>query len=470
MTASEQPATTTDSTETHDVIVVGAGVTGLMTALRLTEAGRDVVVLEARDRVGGRLATETHGAPGAEAEFEIGGQWVSPDQTALLALVEELGLDTYPRFREGDSVFVAPTGEVRRFTDDLPLPGATAAEVDQLVKSLDALSREIDPAAPWHHPDAAHLDSVTFQAWLQAQSDDALAVATVAMFIGPAMLTKPAHAFSALQAALMAASAGSFENLVDADFILDRRVAGGLASVPAALAERLGDRVRLSCDVLRVEWHEDGVRVDTGDGVLAARRVVLALPPTHVSRIRLDPALPFEHRAAREHQSFGLVLKVQAEYDTPFWREQGLSGTGFAPHLLVHEVYDNTNDDSERRTGTGTLVGFVSDLRAEAALAWTPQERREQVLASLAAYFGDAARAPRTYVESDWHEQELTGGAFATSFDVGGLTRWGAVLRRPVGPIHFGSSDVAGLGYQHVDGAVRVGDELAVELLDTWGA
>lgn len=445
----------------HDVIVVGAGVTGLTTALRLHEAGRDVLVLEARDRVGGRLETQPHGPADARSDFEVGGQWVSPDQTALLGLLDELGLATYPRWREGDSVLVDADGTRHRFTDDLPLPGPTGGAVTGLVEAVDALAAGIDPARPWEHPDAEALDAVSFQAWLEARCDDPAAVTVVAMFVGPAMLTKPAHAFSALQAGLMAASAGSFSTLVDADVILDRRVAGGLASVPAALAERLGDRVRLGADVTKVDWHDGGAVVHAGGEQLRARHVVVAVPPTHVARVRFDPALPAEHRAARQHQSFGSVLKVQAEYAAPFWRADGLSGTGFGPHELVHEVYDNTPDGAER----GVLVGFVSDLRADAALRWSPEERRAQVLRSFAAYVGDAALTPLTYVESDWQDQELTGGAYGTSFDLGGLSRWGAVLRQPVGPLRFGSSDVAGLGFQHVDGAVRVGEELAAELL-----
>ncbi|HET7734473.1 MAG TPA: NAD(P)/FAD-dependent oxidoreductase [Nocardioidaceae bacterium] len=438
----------------YDVIVVGAGVTGLTCAYRLSQQGRSVLVLEARDRVGGRLRTETYG----EHDFEIGGQWVSPDQDALLSLLDELGLSTYPRYRSGGSVYVSRSGARSVFTGtDLPVAAHTVAEMDRLTKLLDGLALEMDPLKPWDHPDAAYLDSVTFSQWLEHETEDAEARDNIALFIGPAMLTKPAHSFSALQAVLMAASAGSFSNLVDADVILDRRVVGGLQSVPLELASRLGDRVQLGVDVHTVVWSSDAAVVD---GTYAAPHVVLAVPPTVVQRIRFTPELPAEHRHAREQQSFGLVIKVQAQYATPFWREEGLSGTGFAPYQAVHEVYDNTPEGAPY----GKLVGFVSDRNADALGRLPAAERRSRILADLAVYFGEAALSPETYVESDWQHQELTGGAYGTSFSVGGLTRYGHVLREAVGPIRFGSSDVAGLGFQHVDGAVRVGTELAAAL------
>jgi putrescine oxidase len=449
---------------THDVIVVGAGVTGLTAAYRLTQAGKDVLVLEARDRIGGRLLNERHGQLGdaaLEAEFEVGGQWVSPDQTALLAMIDELGLQMFSRYRTGDSLYVDRRGEARRFTEDLPLAEETNAAIEQLTKTLDGLVAEMDPDRPWEHPDAAHLDSVSFSEWLRSQCDDEEACDNVALYVGPAMLTKPSHSFSALQAILMAASAGSFGNLVDADFILDRRVAGGLATVPRTLAERLDGRIRLGADVADIEWTEDGAVVRVGDQSFAARNVVIAVPPTVVRRIRFSPELPAEHRMAREHQSFGLVVKLQLVYPTPFWREQGLSGTGFAPYQLVHEIYDNTPEGDER----GFLVGFIAGLNADAVGRLSPEERREQILASAASYFGDAALSPSVYHESDWQHQELTGGAYGTSFDLGSLTRYGAKLREPVGVLDFGSSDVAGLGFQHVDGAIRVGGEIAARLI-----
>lgn len=441
-----------------DTVVIGAGATGLTAAWRLVQAGQDVVVLEARDRVGGRLRTERHG----EADFEVGGQWVSPDQTALSAMVDELGLTTYARYREGDSLYVNAAGEALRFSGaDLPVPEPTAKAIDLLVARLDELAAQMDPDRPWEHPAAAALDAVTFAQWLEQQTDDQEARDNVGLYIGPAMLTKPAYAFSALQAVLMAASAGSFSHLVDADYILDRRVVGGLASVPGELARRLGDRVRLGCDVTAIDWSGPRAVVQADGEQVEAGHVILALPPTHVSRIRISPALPADHRHARENHSFGLVIKVQAEYPTPFWRDAGLSGTGFAPYELVHEIYDNTWHEAT----TGTLVGFVSDVNADALGRFNEEDRRARILASIAAYFGPRAAEPITYVESDWQHQELTGGAYATSASMGYLARYGPYLRAPVGPLLFGSSDVAGHGYQHVDGAIRVGTQLADDIL-----
>lgn len=441
----------------YDVIVIGAGATGLTAAHRLVQAGKDVLVLEARDRVGGRLSTERHDG----VDFEVGGQWVSPDQSALIGMLAELGLETYPRHRDGASLYLPQSGDARRFDGpDIPVGEKTTAAMERVTQLLDDLAGQMDPAVPWAMPGAAELDQVTFASWLDEHCDDAEARDNIALYLGPAMLTKPVHAFSALQAVLMAASAGSFSNLVDADFILDRRVSGGLQSVPVRLAERLGDRVRLGCDVSAIEWSSTGAVVHVGQEALAARDVILALPPTHVQRIRFTKALPAVHGQARQHQSFGLVIKVQARYDTPFWRADGLSGTGFGPYELVHEVYDNTLDGD---TG-GTLVGFVSDTHADALTLLTVDERRTRVLASIQAYFGAPAGSPVSYVESGWASEELTGGAYGTSFGVGGLTRFGAVLKESVGPLHFGSSDVAGLGFQHVDGAIRVGTALAAKL------
>ena len=417
-----------------------------------------MTVLEARDRVGGRLWTQVVDG----ATLELGGQWVSPDQDALIKALAELDLDTYERYREGESVYVGRDGVTRRFTGDIfPAAPETQREIERLIDLIDNLSAEVDPAAPWAHPRANELDIISFWSWLSEQTADEEARDNIALFVADAMLTKPAHSFSVLQALLMASSAGGFLRLVEADFILDRRVIGGLQQVPLRLAERLADDVKLGQPVRRLEWSESGVLASTEAFEVSARFAIAAIPPVLHGRIDYQPPLPRAQHELHQHLSFGLVIKVHAVYPKPFWRESGLSGTAFSPYQLVHEAYDNTNYEDSR----GTLVGFVSDVKAGDVLSLGADERRKAVLESLARYYGPEALDPIVYYESDWAAEEWTRGAYAVSFDLGGLVRYGPTLREPVGPIWFSSSDLAGEGYQHVDGAIRVGHETATAII-----
>ncbi|MET2010461.1 NAD(P)/FAD-dependent oxidoreductase [Microbacterium chocolatum] len=445
---------------TRDVVIVGAGAAGLTAAHELRKAGLSVAVLEARERVGGRLWTDVIEG----AMLEIGGQWVSPDQEALKETIAELGLETYSRYREGESVYINSAGERTLFTGEIfPVKPETEKELVRLIDKLDAMVAETDPDRPWDRPDAEELDRISFEAWLEQETDDQEARDNIALFIAGAMLTKPAYAFSALQALLMAASAGSFSHLVDADYILDERVVGGLQQVPLLLAERLGDDVFLEQPVTEVKTSGDGVTIVTDNGmVVRARYVILAHAPILYPWIEFDPPLPRLKQQLHQHISMGFVIKVHAVYDRPFWRDKGLSGTAFSPYELSHEAYDNTNHGDER----GTLVGFVSDRNADDLFRVSAEERKERILASLANYFGPEAKDPLVYYESDWGAEEWTRGAYAASFDLGGLTRYGADLRTPVGPIHFACSDMAGAGYQHVDGAIRMGRLVAQNILD----
>ncbi|WP_437771990.1 flavin monoamine oxidase family protein [Arthrobacter sp. KNU40] len=446
----------------RDVVIVGAGPSGLTAARELKKAGLSVAVLEARDRVGGRTWTDTIDG----AMLEIGGQWVSPDQTALMGLLDELGLTMYSRYRDGESVYLAPDGSRTRYTGaSFPVSETTAAEMDKLISILDGLAAEIGPEEPWAHPKSRELDTISFHHWLRQNSTDEEACNNIGLFIAGGMLTKPAHAFSALQAVLMAASAGSFSNLTDEDFILDKRVIGGMQQVSLLIAAELGDDVVLNSPVRTINWEPAGeghrVTVESERATVNARFVIMAVPPNLYSRVSYNPPLPRRQHQMHQHQSLGLVIKVHAVYSTPFWREDGLSGTGFGADALVQEVYDNTNHGDTR----GTLVGFISDEKADAVFELSAEDRKKKVLESIASFLGEKALDAEVYYESDWGSEEWTRGAYAASYDLGGLHRYGKDQHANVGPIYWSSSDLAAEGYQHVDGAVRMGQATAARIV-----
>jgi monoamine oxidase len=462
----------TAADRTVDVVVAGAGYAGLRTARTLVDLGLDVVVVEARDRVGGRVFTE---ALSSGAVVDQGGQWIGPTQDRLQALADECGVATFPTWVDGSNLEVR-SGAVHPFTGLVPTsdPDGSADTVATLL-DLDLLAQEVDPVRPWDHPDAGFLDSITLAEWVATAADTDVArslVATAALAVfgaGPDEL-------SLLYVLGYAHGGGSMSSLIrTAGGAQERRFTGGAQQMARHLADRLGDRVVLDAPVVGVS-HDDGGVTVTADRraaeggrapwVVAARRLVVAMPPAVHGRIAFDPPLPGVRDQLAQRAPMGSVTKVHAVYDRPFWRDSGLSGQVVADAGLLRATFDDSPADAAH----GVLMGFVAgadDRRAEAA---GPEGRRRACLDELVRAFGPEAARPVDYTEQRWSAEPYTRGGPVACLGPGVLTGCGPSLRAPVGPIHWAGTETAQVWSGYIEGALESGDRAAAEVAAALGA
>ncbi|MEV6171564.1 flavin monoamine oxidase family protein [Streptomyces sp. NPDC051954] len=457
-----------------DVIVVGAGVAGLTAARELVAAGKEVLVLEARDRVGGRLLNER--LPGSDEVVEVGGQWLGPGQDRALALTAELGLKTFPTYDRGDKV--AEFGsKLARYSSRIPKISPLAlVDIAQAQLRLDKDARQIPLDKPWEAPNAGELDMRTFADWLDRRTRTKTGRAFFQLVTEAVWAADPGD-MSALWAQFYIHSGGGLDSLLNTSGGAQQdRVVGGTQMIATMMADALKDRVLTGMPVSEIRWDpqtgsEAGEASASGTGpgvtVVAAGKefraghVVVAVPPPLVSRIRFAPALPALRSQLLQRLPMGWTIKVNVVYDEPFWRAQGLSGQANSTSRPVGTVFDNTPPSGS----PGVLVGFFEGRHAQTVARLSPADRRRLVLDDLAAYFGAEARNAVGYIERDWAAEEYTGGcygAFATPMT---LTRFGPELRRPVGHLHWAGTETATRWAGYIDGAIESGLRVTEEIL-----
>ncbi|MFI5778781.1 flavin monoamine oxidase family protein [Nocardia sp. NPDC051570] len=443
-------------TKDYDVAVVGAGVAGLVAARELTRQGYRVLVVEARDRVGGRL----HGAELPDGgEIEMGGQWIGPGQDRIAALITELGLSTYRTYDKGRRLFEFD-GRISKYSGRIPrLSPWVLADVGQAQLRLDVASRRI-AQQPWRGADAEKLDRQTFADWLYQRcrsqgARDVLRLSTEAVF------SAEPEEISALWALYYFGSAGGVDAVLNTGGGAQQdRVVGGSHRIPRALAAELGDRIMLENPVTAIEWSSHAVLLHGARGSIRARRAVVAVPPVIGAAIDFTPELPAGRRELLARMPMGRVIKFNVVYDEPFWRTAGLSGQANSTTRAVGTVYDNTPQSGSG----GVLVGFLEGRHADAYSGATEAVRRQVVLDDLVAYFGPAAATPRAFLEYDWNADEYARGGYGPYAIPDTLVRYGSALREPVGPLHWAGAETAVTWAGYIDGAVESGYRTAAEI------
>lgn len=446
-----------------DVVVVGAGLAGLVTARVLVAAGHRVEVLEARDRVGGRTfnARTIEGIP-----LEVGGQWVGPGQDRVVALADELGVGQFPTYDEGDNTLVF-RGRHSRYRGTIPrLPAPVLAGVGLGQLLLDRMARSVPLEEPWRAPAADRWDSMTLETWLRRHVPSAGARAMLTLATTSVFAVEPRD-LSLLHFLFYVHSGGLLDRLLGVrNGAQERRFVGGSEELALKMAAGLGDAVTLAAPVRRIAQDASGVTVEADGVTVRARLGVVAVPPVLAGRIDYQPALPADRDHLTQRMPMGSVIKTMAVYDEPFWRAEGLSGQATSDTGPVQITFDNSPPGGQ----PGVLLAFLEGDAARRLGRVGPDERRRQVVAELVRLFGPRAGAPDEYLELDWSAEEWTRGCYGAHMPPGTLTAYGPALRRPCGRIHWAGTETAEVWSGYMDGAVRSGERVAKEVIGRLGS
>jgi monoamine oxidase len=445
-----------------DVVVIGAGLAGLAAATAVAKAGRSVILIEARNRVGGRTLNHKLKSGGV---VEIGGQWVGPTQDRLLAAAKELGIATYKTYNTGNNVFykdgtLTPYASTGPF-GPIPPDALGAPEAFAAIQLLNSMATEIPREAPWTAARAAEYDGQTFETWKLANVHSEGGRNLLDLGIEAVWAAEPRDV-SLLHVLFYIASAGSFDELINTGGgAQESRFVGGSQRVSLELAKRLGRRVILDAPVRRIEQHGALVRVVSDHVTVTAKRAIVAAPPAVIPYIDFDPILPGPRAQLLQRFPMGSVLKCMAVYDTPFWREAGLTGQATSDTGPVKITFDNTPASGS----PGILLGFIEGTEAR---IWTQKpaaERRAAVLGNFVSYFGEAAAHPTDYFDKSWAEEQWTRGCYVGYTPPGVLLDYGTEIRKPFRRVHWAGTETATIWNGYMDGALRSGDRAAAEVL-----
>jgi monoamine oxidase len=457
-----------------EVVVVGAGYSGLAAARHLARSGVDVLVLDARHRVGGRSFTDV-----TPAGFTIdrGGQWIGPTQDHLAALATELGVATFPTHTTGEGVELRD-GKREAYVGLIPTSDPRgAADAVAAMLDLDLTAFDVPTEDPWAAPDAPALDSQTLATYLDTHLSAASARSVLEVAV-KAIFGTGSSELSLLFALFYLHSGGGLTNLArTTGGAQERRFAGGSQQLAEGMAAELGVRVVLGAPVHSVAHGPDRVTVaarlhgpdsDPADPAapsdplqVTARRAVFAMSPVLCARLTYTPALPGRRDQLCQRMPMGAVTKVHVIYETPFWRDEGLNGQIVAPDSALGSTFDNSPQDASH----GAIVGFIAGDDCRRLERAGPEARREAILHDLERAFGPLARTPIEVVEQHWTAEPFTRGGPVAVSSPGALTELGPALREPVGPLHWAGTETATQWCGYLDGALSAGLRAAGEVL-----
>ncbi len=351
---------------------------------------------------------------------------------------------------------------LRTYRSDIPsLPLLSLLDLGRAISKLDSMVKSVDPADPAGAKNAARLDSETLEEWKQRYLRTAHARSMVDVAAKAVFAVEPRQLSFLFFLTYLRAGGGLLSLTAIREGAQETRVAEGFQTVSVRLAEKLGNRVRLSTPVVGISQDADGVEVHCGGERVRAAHAIVAIPPALAARIEYDPPLPAARDQLTQRMPMGSIIKCIAFYERPFWRDDGFSGEAVLDGGPVRVTFDDSPADAR----SGALLAFVAGDDAIELSGYAPEARRHAVLEVLGRLFGARARTPVAYVDQDWCAEPYSRGCYTGVLGPGVLTRFGAALRAPVGRIHWAGTESATQHMGYMEGALESGARAAAEVL-----
>ncbi|KAM3600356.1 uncharacterized protein V6R79_021915 [Siganus canaliculatus] len=456
--------------EIWDVIIVGAGLSGLTAAhlLRKRNAELRILIVEGKDRVGGRTVTTEIPAANGVDRWDFGGQWVGSTQTHVLELIKELGMVTYGQFTTGKKVIHTggPGAKVHTYKSSIPtLSPLELLDLSQLMWRIERLRATVCLEDPSRTPNAAQLDSMTLHSFIEQHAwtsgvKEVMGVSTRTLFgMEPSQM-------SFLFFLMYTAAAGGLEALLEAQAggAQEFKIKGGTQQLSVCLAERIGwKNVQLGSAVTAIWQDAEWARVTTTTNTFLSRAVIVTCPPHLAAKIHYEPALPVQRELLTQNMPVGHMIKFIITYQTAFWKEKGFSGevvVGSSTGCPFCVTFDATSPNANP-----ALVGFITGQQASQWSSKEAGERREAVISSLVKYLGPEAESFIHYEEKDWAKENYSGGCPVNVMAPGLLTYYHPSLRMPFGRIHWAGTETATQWCGYMSGAIQAGQRAALEVL-----
>ncbi|MGW6725535.1 flavin monoamine oxidase family protein [Nocardia sp. NPDC055029] len=423
---------------TATVVVVGAGMAGLIAARALHRRGIDVLVLESAARPGGRMLAET---TVLGSRVDLGGQWIGHGHHRFEALAAELGTTVFA-MRTPDRATVVDGDTV-----------VSNSGVDAVATYAVLLVWEI--AARVGAPRAWRTKSL--RSWLgHVPNRRARRLLEV---ITSVSTTADLDRYSVHAFLDMIRFQGGFRTMLStAGGAQESLVADGAGTLAERLAADLGDRVIFDSAVTAIHRDDDGVTIHSATGSYRAAKVIVTVPPPMAARIEHHPALPAARIRLQDNTYMGSVYKAIAVYDRPFWRDRGHA------ELLALTEPGLASFDTSPPGGPGHLCILVAGPEARALDGLDNDARRAAILGPLAAHLGPRVLEPRGWHEKSWHRDQHVGGGYTALPIIGTDDGHLPADTTPLGHLHWAGTETAREHAGYIEGAIESGERAATEV------